>query len=75
MKIRSLTHWGLYDFHVEKNRLINVSPDPSDPDPSPLGKSLIHGNYKNRVTEPVVRKGYLDKDQGKFRGKDKTSAL
>tara|TARA_B110000285_G_scaffold82452_1_gene94908 strand:- start:2124 stop:4310 length:2187 start_codon:yes stop_codon:yes gene_type:complete len=67
---RSLTHWGLYDFHVENGVLKDVSPVPGDPDPSPIGKNLIKGNYAHRVLQPSVRKGFLEGNKSSFRGDD-----
>ena len=70
MITRSLTHWGLYDFHVENGVLKDVSPVPEDPDPSPIGKNLIKGNYAHRVLQPSVRKGFLEGNKSSFRGDD-----
>lgn len=67
---RSLTHWGLYDFHVDDDRLVDVTPADCDPDPSDIGRNLIEGTYKKRVLTPAVRRGYLNGDQGKGRGTD-----
>ncbi len=68
MKIRSLTHWGLYDFHVEGEQLVDVTPVIEDKDPSPIGKNLLHGNSKQRISQPAIRAGYLN-GRGK-RGED-----
>ena len=70
MITRSLTHWGLYDFHVENGVLKDVTPVPDDPDPSPMGRNLIEGNYAHRVTQPSVRKGFLEGDKSSVRGND-----
>ena len=70
MITRSLTHWGLYDFHVENGVLKDVTPVPDDPDPSPIGRNLIEGNYAHRVTQPSVRKGFLEGDKSSVRGND-----
>jgi biotin/methionine sulfoxide reductase len=67
---RSLTHWGLYDFHVENDVLVDVTPVPDDPDPSPIGRNLVKGNYAHRVTQPSVRKGFLDGNKSSVRGED-----
>ncbi len=71
MITRSLTHWGLYDFHVVDNRLVDVTPAQCDPDPSDIGRNLIEGTYRNRVLTPSVRRGYLEGDGGSGRGRDK----
>ena len=70
MITRSLTHWGLYDFHVENGVLKDVTPVPDDPDPSAIGRNLIKGNYAHRVTQPSVRKGFLEGDKSSVRGND-----
>lgn len=59
MKTRSLTHWGLYDFHVEGDRLVDVTPVAEDDNPSPIGRNLIRGNSEKRIESPSVRRGYL----------------
>jgi biotin/methionine sulfoxide reductase len=70
VKTRSLTHWGLYDFHTESNRITRVEPHPNDTDPSPIGQNLIDGNALNRVAKPAVRKGYLEGNRSSIRGQD-----
>lgn len=60
MKVRSLTHWGVYDFHVRNGQIVDVTPDPSDPDPSPIGRNLLLGNSTRRVERPAVRRSYLE---------------
>lgn len=67
---RSLTHWGLYDFHVADNKLVDVTPVSSDPDPSPLGRNLIKGNEASRIRSPAVRRGYLEGRSDSTRGDD-----
>lgn len=70
MITRSLTHWGLYDFHVDNDQLIDVIPADIDTDPSDIGKNLINGIQKHRVLKPSVRRGYLSGDAGQNRGRD-----
>ena len=70
MITRSLTHWGLYDFHVKNDLLVDVTSVPEDPNPSPIGKNLVKGNYAHRVAKPSVRKGFLEKNQSSVRGSD-----
>lgn len=60
----------MYDFHVENDVLVDVTPVPEDPDPSPIGRNLIKGNYAQRVTHPSVRKGFLDGNKSSVRGDD-----
>src|SRR5687768_5738815 len=56
------THWGVYDIVVEDSRVARVLPFAHDPDPSPIGQSLVDGvTAPARVLRPAVRKGYLEK--------------
>jgi hypothetical protein len=34
-------HWGTYDVRAENGRLVGVEPWSGDPDPSPIGKSML----------------------------------
>lgn len=70
MITRSLTHWGLYNFHVENERLVDVTPVDYDPDPSSIARNLINATYEGRVLTPSVRRGYLKGDGGSGRGRD-----
>lgn len=60
----------MYDFHVENDVLIDVTPVPHDPDPSPIGKNLVKGNYAHRITHPSIRKGFLEGNKSSVRGED-----
>jgi biotin/methionine sulfoxide reductase len=55
------THWGTYDVAVAKGRIVGVKAFGSDPDPSPIGNSLLDGiDHPSRVLRPSVRKGWLE---------------
>ena len=55
------THWGVYDVVVEDGRVARVLPFAHDPDPSPIGQSLVDGvTAPARILRPAVRKGYLE---------------
>ena len=55
------THWGVYDVHVEDGRVARILPFDKDPDPSPIGQSLVDGvTAPARIRRPAVRKGYLE---------------
>jgi biotin/methionine sulfoxide reductase len=64
-KFRSLSHWGAFTAHVEDGRLVSVSPFEHDPHPNTLIDAWPEMVYaKNRVTEPMVRKGWLHSPRG-----------
>ena len=55
------THWGTYLAEVEGETIKAIHPFPADPDPSPIGQSLIDGvRHRTRIKKPMVRKGWLD---------------
>src|SRR5882672_7043269 len=56
------THWGTFRVEARNGRVIAVKPFELDPDPSPIGQSLIGAlGHPCRVTRPMVRKGWLEK--------------
>jgi biotin/methionine sulfoxide reductase len=59
------THWGVYDVHVENGEIARVTPFEHDPDPSPIGQSLL-GTVTGpaRVRRPAVRKSWLERGPG-----------
>src|SRR5690349_15538347 len=66
------THWGVYDITVENGEVTRVAPFDRDPDPSPIGQSLIGAvTGPARIRRPAVRKNYLERGPGttsKLRG-------
>jgi len=55
------THWGVYDVRVENGRIAEILPFDKDPDPSPIGQSLVDGiTAPARVLRPAIRRGYLE---------------
>lgn len=55
------THWGTYLADVKDDTITAIHPFPADPDPSPIGQSLIDGvRHRSRIEKPMVRKGWLD---------------
>src|SRR5688572_32624805 len=59
------THWGVYDVVAEHGEIVRVVPFDQDPDPSPIGQSLI-GTVTGplRVRRPAVRRCYLERGPG-----------
>src|SRR5262249_11622799 len=59
--ILTSTHWGAYRIATEDGRVTAVKPFELDPDPSPIGQSMIGAlDHPCRVTRPMVRKGWLE---------------
>src|SRR5215213_5042108 len=59
------THWGVYDVHVESGEIARITPFEHDPDPSPIGQSLV-GTVTGpvRVRRPAIRKSWLERGPG-----------
>ena len=54
------THWGTYEVEVADRRVVALRPFDRDPDPSPIGASLVDAvEAECRIREPMVRAGYL----------------
>ncbi|MDX8467028.1 molybdopterin guanine dinucleotide-containing S/N-oxide reductase [Mesorhizobium sp. VK23B] len=57
-------HWGTYEVSAENGRLVGVEPWSGDPDPSPIGKSMLGTTQGNmRVARPAIRRGWLEGDR------------
>src|SRR3954452_21662571 len=60
-----LSHWGAYDADVVDGELVGVRPFEHDPNPSPvLGNIASSLRHATRVTQPMVRAGWLDHGPG-----------
>ncbi len=60
-KIRTATHWGVYDVQVSDGQITGVEPYPGDPDPSPIGQNMRDAiTDKSRIAQPMVRQGWLE---------------
>ena len=56
------SHWGNYLAEVAHDQLVAIHPYKSDPDPTPIGQSLLNAKDSNvRIPQPMVRQGYLEK--------------
>ncbi|WP_426437025.1 molybdopterin guanine dinucleotide-containing S/N-oxide reductase [Bradyrhizobium genosp. P] len=65
------THWGTYVVSSENGRLTDVEPWSGDPDPSPIGRSLIGAvDGPVRVARPSVRREWLEGNRSGRRGSD-----
>ncbi len=64
-RLPTATHWGVFHAEVTDGRVVAMHPYAQDPDPSPLGQSMVSALYGgSRVDRPAVRRGYLS---GKWR--------
>ncbi|MBL8642594.1 MAG: molybdopterin-dependent oxidoreductase, partial [Rhodospirillaceae bacterium] len=58
--IPTVLHWGRYTARVRNGRVVGMTPEPRDPNPSPIGQSVVDATHSPaRVMQPMVRKGYL----------------
>ena len=55
-----VAHWGSFRAEMENGRPTRLIPLAQDPDPSPLGDSMIEGlNAPSRIRRPAVRASFL----------------
>lgn len=69
----TLTHWGAYEVETEGESIRAVRPFRDDPDPSPIGYSMVDVE-RCRVRMPSVRESWLEDGPGaapERRGKDR----
>jgi biotin/methionine sulfoxide reductase len=63
--VPTCSHWGNYRVETDGIRLISVEAYEVDKEPSPIGKSLLDAlDVGARVSQPMVRAGYLEKGRG-----------
>ncbi len=67
-----LSHWGTSTPKVEQGRLVAMEPVGSDPNPSGIDDNYI-GTIDSalRISQPMVREGWLNHDKGFARGEDR----
>lgn len=59
MKRYTSTHWGVYEI-LGDDKNPSLGPFAHDPDPSPIGLSMLDAAQRLRVEQPCVRKSWLD---------------
>lgn len=60
-----LSHWGAFDAQVENGTLVAVRPFEHDPNPAGiLGNFVDSVRHQTRITQPMVRKGWLENGPG-----------
>ncbi len=58
------SHWGVFSAAWHNGR-VQVAPHPGDPDPNPLIDNFTNAvNHQVRVTQPMVRRGWLERGPG-----------
>ena len=70
MKINHSSHWGAFSGSVEDGRLVAVEPFDKDDHPSEILQSIPSALYDgSRVSEPMIRAGWLEEGPGGKREK------
>lgn len=67
MAARTATQWGIYDVETTDGRIEEVRPIDLDPNPSPIGQTLVDGVQSLRIERPAIRQGWLDGGPGRAR--------
>ncbi len=58
-------HWGVYEFAVKNGKITEMKPFSEDPDPSPIGPSIVDLlDDPMRITAPAVRESWLNDGPG-----------
>ena len=58
-------HWGVYEFAVKNGKITKMKPFSEDPDPSPIGPSIIDLlDDPLRIKAPAVRESWLKNGPG-----------
>ena len=64
------SHWGAGIATTDGARLLDVTPHPDDPNPSPINGNIASSlNGGARVLQPAVREGWLDHGPGAAQGR------
>jgi biotin/methionine sulfoxide reductase len=59
------SHWGAFEAEVADGTVVAIHPYRHDPDPSPLLGNIVDSlRHRARVTQPMVRAGWLDRGPG-----------
>jgi len=59
------SHWGAFEAEVADGTVVAIRPYRNDPDPSPLLGNIVDSlRHPARVTEPMIRAGWLDRGPG-----------
>ena len=59
------SHWGAFEAEVADGTVVAIHPYRHDPDPSPLLGNIVDGlRHRARITQPMVRAGWLDRGPG-----------
>jgi biotin/methionine sulfoxide reductase len=61
--VPTCSHWGNYLVETDGDAITAIHPVSDDPNPSPIGQSLLDSMDKNvRIPQPMVRAGYLENE-------------
>ncbi len=68
----SSSHWGIFAPVIEAGEVVAVQPFDQDPDPSPLLDNIPGSiRHRARVTQPMIRAGWLEHGPGPASGRGK----
>src|SRR5262245_66232584 len=63
------SHWGAFEAEVADGTVVAIHPYRHDPDPSPLLGNIVGSvRHRARITQPMIRAGWLDRGSGSRRG-------
>lgn len=72
-KIPHASHYGAFYAHVQNGKIVDITPQESDKNPTSLVKAFVDSNFApSRIKYPYVRKSYLEgkAGNGALRGAD-----
>ena len=59
------SHWGAFEAEVTDGTVVAIHPYRHDPDPSPLLGNIVDSlRHRARITQPMIRAGWLDHGPG-----------
>src|SRR5215470_16945452 len=59
------SHWGAFEAEVADGTVVAIHPYRHDPDPSPLLGNIVDSlRHRARITQPMIRRGWLDRGPG-----------
>src|SRR3989475_2324951 len=59
------SHWGAFEAEVADGTVVAIHPYRHDPDPCPLLGNIVDSlRHRARITQPMVRAGWLDRGPG-----------
>jgi biotin/methionine sulfoxide reductase len=64
-RVPHTSHWGAFEAEVSDGTVVAIHPYRNDPDPSRLLGNIVDSlRHSARVTQPMIRAGWLDRGPG-----------